>query len=168
MTENKGHSEIKEEVAMKIAVGSDMKTHLTDVVLAELVQFGHDVDQFGALVVEPAQWSRVAVEVAEKVSRGEYDMAVLFCWTGTGFSIAANKVPGIRCALCADAETAAGARTWNDANILAISLRATSEEVAKEMLAAWFSASPSQEGEDVACLDYLDDFEKRAFRVGNR
>jgi ribose 5-phosphate isomerase B len=153
---------------MNIALGSDMKTHLTDVVLAELERRGHHVDLFGALVAEPAQWSRVAVDVAEKVSCGEYDQAVLFCWTGTGISLAANKVPGIRCALCADAETAAGARKWNDANILAISLRATYEEVAKEMLAAWFNTSPSTAGEDMACLDFLEEYEKQVFRAANR
>lgn len=146
---------------MKIAVGSDMKTHLTDVVIDELKKLGHEVNIFGALVKEPALWSRVAVEVAEKVSTGDYDQAVLFCWTGTGISLAANKVQGIRAALCHDAETASGARKWNDANILAMSLRAVSEQVAKEILQAWFSTSPSSDPEDIECLKYLNEAEKR-------
>ncbi|MEJ2195143.1 MAG: RpiB/LacA/LacB family sugar-phosphate isomerase [Ignavibacteriaceae bacterium] len=146
---------------MKIAVGSDMKTHLTDVVVDELRKKGHDVEIFGALVKEPALWSRVAVEVAEKVSTGEYDQAVLFCWTGTGISLAANKVMGIRAALCHDAETASGARKWNDANILAMSLRAVSEQVAKEILEAWFSTSPSTDPQDLESLKYLNKAEKR-------
>lgn len=146
---------------MKIAVGSDMKTHLTDVVVDELRKMGHGVDVFGALVKTPAPWPRVAVEVAEKVSSGEFDQAVLFCWTGTGISLAANKVAGIRAALCHDAETSKGARKWNDANILAMSLRAVSEEVAKEILQAWFSTPPSSDPEDVECLKYLDELEKK-------
>ncbi len=146
---------------MKIAVGSDMKTHLTETVVDELKKMGHEVEVFGALVKEPAMWSKVAVEVAEKVSSGEFDQAVLFCWTGTGISLAANKVPGIRAALCSDAETASGARKWNDANVLAMSLRAVSEQIAKEILDAWFSTSPSTDPIDVACLDYLKEAEDR-------
>ena len=101
---------------MKIAVGSDMKTHLTEVVVDDLKKRGHEVEAFGALIKTPALWSRVAVEVAEQVAAGNYAQAVLFCWTGTGISLAANKVRGIRAALCHDAETARGARKWNDAN----------------------------------------------------
>lgn len=146
---------------MKIAVGSDMKTHLTDVVVDELKKMEHEVEIFGALVKEPALWSQVAVDVAEKVSTGDYDQAVLFCWTGTGISLAANKVKGIRAALCQDAETARGARKWNDANILAMSLRAVSEQVAKEILEAWFNTSPSTNPEDIECLKYLNELENK-------
>jgi len=146
---------------MKIAVGSDMITHLTDVVVDELKKRGHEVEVFGALVKTPALWAQVAVEVAEKVAAGNYDQAVLFCWTGTGISLAANKVRGIRAALCHDAETASGARKWNDANILAMSLRAVSEQVAKEILEAWFSSSPSTDIEDMASLEYLRKVEEK-------
>ena len=149
---------------MKIAVGSDMKAHLTDVVVQELEQMGHKVTAFGALLDEPAMWSKVAFEVAEKVADGTFDQAVLFCWTGTGISLAANKVPGIRAALCQDAETARGARKWNDANILAMSIRATSEEVAREMLQAWFETAPSIDQEDTACLDFLGVAEAQYFK----
>lgn len=146
---------------MKIAVGSDMKTPLTEVVVDELKKRGHEVETFGALVKTPALWAQVAVEVAEKVAAGNFDQAVLFCWTGTGISLAANKVRGIRAALCHDAETAGGARQWNDANILALSLRATSEPVAKEILDAWFNSSPSTDPEDVASLEYLKKVEEK-------
>lgn len=141
---------------MKIAVGSDMKTYVTDVVVEELQKMGHEVSIFGALVETHAMWSKVALEVAEKVADKTYDQAVLFCWTGTGISLAANKVRGIRAALCQDAETAKGARQWNDANILAMSLRTVSEQVAKEILEAWFSSAPSTEKDDVACLEFLE------------
>ncbi len=130
--------------------------HVAEVVVAELKKMGHEVAEFGALVSTPAPWPKVAIEVAQKVAAGEFDQAVLFCWTGTGISLAANKVKGIRAALCHDAETAAGARKWNDANILAMSLRATSEVVAKEILQAWFANAPSTDREDVESLQWLE------------
>lgn len=145
---------------MKLAVGSDMKTHLTDVVVEELMQQGHQVEVFGALVNSPVMWPQVAIEVAEKVAAGELEQAILFCWTGTGIAMAANKVPGIRAALCTDAQTAEGARLWNDANVLAMSLRSTSEAVAKEILKAWFETEVSTDAEDLACLDFLREWEK--------
>lgn len=140
---------------MKIAVGSDEKTHLTDIVVDELKRRGHQVEIFGALMGQPAMWSKVAVEVAENVASGFFDQAVLFCWTGTGISLAANKVSGIRAALCHDPKTAEGARKWNDANILAMSLRAVSEQIAKEILDAWFNTPVSLDPADVKCLEYL-------------
>jgi ribose 5-phosphate isomerase B len=147
-------------LTMKIAVGTDMKMHVAEVVVEELKKMGHEVTLFGA----PAPWPQVAVEVAEKVAAGEFGQGVLFCWTGTGISLAANKVKGIRAALCQDAETAAGARQWNDANILAMSLRSTSEQVAREILQAWFSHGPSTDPEDVNCLRYLAEVENRHFK----
>ena len=146
---------------MKIAVGTDMDTHVARTVVEELKQMGHEVSTFGALVTTPAPWSKVAIEVASKVADGTYEQAVLFCWTGTGISLAANKVKGIRCALCTDAETAAGARKWNDANVLAMSLRLTSEVIAKEILQAWFSNLPSSDAEDVECLEILAELEQK-------
>lgn len=145
---------------MKIAVGSDMKTHLTDAVVADLQARGFQVDVYGALRNPKAMWPKVAIEVAKKVAAGDYTQAVLFCWTGTGISLAANKVKGVRAALCQDAETAKGARLWNDANILAMSLRTVSEQIAKEMLDVWFSTNPSEDAEDNACLKFLAEFEE--------
>jgi ribose 5-phosphate isomerase B len=146
---------------MKIAIGSDMNTPVAQFVTEELKKRGHEVETFGALVEEPAMWSKVALEVAQKVADGSFDQAVLFCWTGTGISLAANKVKGIRAALCWDAETARGARLWNDANILAMSLRYTSEAVAKEILDAWFANGPSTDAEDVACIEFLKEAERK-------
>lgn len=144
---------------MKIAVGSDMDTHLTTTVIKDLEKRGYSVDKYGALDGTPGMWPAVAVEVARKVAAGEYEQAILFCWTGTGISLAANKIKGIRAALCQDAETARGAKLWNDANILAMSLRSVSEAVAEEILDAWFSNSRSEDAEDVACLRWLEEFE---------
>jgi len=126
---------------MKIAVGSDERTHLTDFVIEELRKRGIELELHGPLSGKNIQWAEVAQNVAETVSEGNCDQGILFCWTGTGVSMAANKVPGIRAALCADAETARGARKWNDANVLAMSLRLTSPIIAKEIIDAWFSAS---------------------------
>lgn len=123
---------------MKIAVASDERTHLTDVVVEELGRRGHEVTLFGPLAGLEEPWPRVSQQLAEHVAAGDAQEGVLFCWTGTGASIAANKVPGIRAALCHDAETARGARWWNDANVLVMSLRATPEAVAREILDAWF------------------------------
>ncbi len=104
---------------------------------------------FGPLGDEgaPAAWPVVAVEVAQAVASGNAEEAVLFCWTGTGVSIAANKVPGVRAALCGDAETARGAKAWNQANVLCLSLRSTTEARAGEILDAWFSTA-ADPGED--------------------
>ena len=127
---------------MKIAVGSDEKNALTDEVIEELRKRDMEVELFGPLADKNVEWAEVAEQVAEKVSEKECDQGILFCSTGTGVSIAANKVPGIRAALCTDSKTAAGARMWNDANILALSLRLVSSDVAKEILDAWFQSKP--------------------------
>ena len=143
---------------MRIALGSDERSHLTDSVEAELNRRGHEVHLFGPLSGEAQPWPDVARDVAEAVAQGRADQGVLFCWTGTGVSIAANKVPGIRAALCADAETARGARAWNQANVLCLSLRGTSEAAAGEILDAWFSAPADPgEAENVARLNAIDE-----------
>ncbi len=127
-----------------MAIGSDERTHVTDVVVAHLRGIGIDVELHGPLNDRPMDWVDVGREVGERVASGARQQGVLFCWTGTGVSIAANKVPGIRAALCADAETAKGARRWNDANVLVMSLRATPEAVAKEICDAWLETSTDE------------------------
>jgi ribose 5-phosphate isomerase B len=145
---------------MKIAIGSDGKAHLTATIIEEVKARGHEVTLFGALSDDPALWPDVASRVAREVSSGKCQEGILFCWTGTGVTLAANKIYGIRAALCQDAETARGARLWNDANILAMSLRTTSEAVGKEILQAWFSTAPSQTAEDRACFEAVKQLEK--------
>jgi len=132
---------------MKIAVGSDERTNLTDTVIAELKKRGHDLMLFGPLAENDTEvdWPLVSSHTAGVVAAGKADEGIVFCWTGTGASIAANKVRGIRAALCHDAETARGARIWNHANVLALSLRATSEALAKEILEAWFATPYSDD-----------------------
>ena len=139
---------------MRIVFGSDEKTALTDAVRDDLRQRGHEIVLVGPPGGEAIEWAEVGQRVGELVAEGEADTGVLFCWTGTGASIAANKVPGVRAALCTDAATATGARKWNDANVLVMGLRLTSPEVAREMLDAWFTTEPDPgEADNVARLD---------------
>ena len=124
---------------MKLAVGADERTALTDFLLAELRERGHElVTIFGPAADRDEQWADVGRGVAEAVARGDADYGIACCWTGTGVTLAANKVHGVRAALCTDAEQARGARRWNDANVLGLSLRLTSEQLAREILDAWF------------------------------
>jgi ribose 5-phosphate isomerase B len=139
---------------MRIALGSDERTGLTDAVTADLETRGHEVVRVGPPAGEDKQWAQVGREVGALVADGECDTAVLFCWTGTGASIAANKVHGVRAALCTDAATASGARKWNDANVLVMGLRLTTPDVAHEMLDAWFETDPdASERENIARLE---------------
>ncbi len=142
---------------MKVAVGSDEASHVVDEVVRDLKRRGHDVILMGPPAGEHMQWVEVSRKLGGTVATGEADTGVLFCWTGTGASIAANKVTGVRAALCADAETARGARRWNDANVLALSLRGTSEAVLAEILDGWFDGAPSDEHDDVANIRHLDE-----------
>lgn len=146
---------------MRLAVGSDERTHLTDAVVDELNKRGHAVELYGPLRGESALWPDVAQQVAERVARGGADEGILFCWTGTGVSVAANKVTGIRAALCHDADTAKGARLWNRANVLCLSLRATSEVVAKEILDAWFATPLGTDPVDVQCVERVGEIERK-------
>ena len=142
---------------MKVAVASDMDTPLAQAVVEELRKRGHDPILHGAL--EPSErsdWAWACELAAKDVSEGRAEQGVVCCWTGTGASIAANKVPGVRAALCGDAETARGARTWNDANVLALSLRATSPALLEEILDGWFEAGPSRDEDDVANVRHVD------------
>ena len=139
---------------MRVALGSDERTAVTDAVAADLEARGHVVVPIGPPAGDDKQWAQVGYEVGSLVAEGECDTAVLFCWTGTGASIAANKVRGVRAALCTDAATATGARKWNDANVLVMGLRLTTADVAREVLDAWFSADPDpSERDNIARLD---------------
>jgi ribose 5-phosphate isomerase B len=138
---------------MRIAVGADDEGAVADVVVDELRGRGHEVTVF-----EREQWPDLARKVAEAVAEGEADQGVLFCWTGTGTSMAANKVPGVRAALAWDPWIAEGARRWNDANVLVMSLKRTEPETAKEILDAWLAveAPDPDEAANIARLADLD------------
>lgn len=144
---------------MKISVGSDERSPVTDAVIEELRQRGHELKLYGPLSESTDGWAKVAGQVARDVANHQADEGVLFCWTGTGVSMAANKVPGVRAALCVDGETARGARLWNNANLLCMSLRNTSEAVAKEILESWFSTAYQPNPEDDGHLEELNSIE---------
>jgi ribose 5-phosphate isomerase B len=145
---------------VKIAVAADERTGVADAVVEQLRARGHEPVVHGALAEgDRADWAWCCEAAARDVAEGRAEQAVVCCWTGTGASIAANKVPGIRAALCADAPTAEGARKWNDANVLALSLRATSEAQLSEILDAWFAAAPSADADDVANVDHVRDLD---------
>jgi ribose 5-phosphate isomerase B len=143
---------------MRVSVAADERTGVADAVVEALRERGNDVTVHGALADgERDDWAWASEAAARDVAEGRADQAVVCCWTGTGASIAANKVPGVRAALCADAETARGARRWNDANVLALSLRTTSAALLGEILDAWSEATPSHEHDDVANVRHLDE-----------
>jgi ribose 5-phosphate isomerase B len=152
---------------MKIAVSSDMDTPLARRLVEELEERGHDPIVHGALAEgERSDWAWASERAARDVVTGAADQGVVCCWTGTGASIAANKVAGVRAALCADAETARGARTWNDANVLALSLRGTSDALLGEILDGWFATSASDDPEDTANIEHLAEVERASERTG--
>jgi ribose 5-phosphate isomerase B len=142
---------------MRISVAADERTGVAEAVVEELRRRGHEPVVHGALADgERPDWAWASEAAARDVADGRAEQGIVCCWTGTGASIAANKVRGIRAALCADAATAEGARKWNDANVLALSLRTTSEAVLAEILDAWFSAEPSPDDDDRANVAHAD------------
>jgi ribose 5-phosphate isomerase B len=146
---------------MRIAVSADELTGIAAALPEELRRRGHEPILHGALSDgERPDWAWASETAARDVAEGRADQAVIACWTGTGASIAANKVPGIRAALCVDATTADGARRWNDANVLALSLRLTSPAQLEEILDAWFSSDASADADDVQNVAHLAEIER--------
>jgi ribose 5-phosphate isomerase B len=144
---------------VRIAFGTDDVTDTTEHVVTWLREHGHDVD----VVAAGEPWTDVGRDVGEAVASGRAERGVVACWTGTGVSMAANKVPGARAALCTDAATAAGARQWNDANVLAFGLRLTTPTVAEELLEAFLTTDVAA-GEHLTIAG-LEDRARRTVRV---
>ncbi|HEY9085013.1 MAG TPA: RpiB/LacA/LacB family sugar-phosphate isomerase [Candidatus Tyrphobacter sp.] len=141
---------------MRIALGSDLSCELTDALERRLRERGAEPVLFGALARgAESEWPSVGRAVGEAVARGDCAQGILCCWTGTGVSIAANKVRGVRAALCSDAETARGARQWNDANVLALSIRLVTPAIAAEMLDAWFQTTPAGDSANRGMIESL-------------
>jgi ribose 5-phosphate isomerase B len=146
---------------MLIAVAADELTGIAEKLIDELHRRGHEVRTHGALSeTERNDWAWASAAAAQDVAEGRAEQGIVCCWTGTGACIAANKVRGVRAALCADSQSAAGARRWNDANVLAISLRLTSDAQLREILDAWFDAQPSSEPSDLANIGHLGELER--------
>ncbi len=141
---------------MLISIAADQRVGVADLLAAELARRGHSTIAHGALEQgERDDWAWASEAVARDVASGRAEQGIVCCWTGTGASIAANKVAGVRAALCCDAATAAGARCWNDANVIALSLQSTSQQQLSEILDAWFATEPSTEDDDRANLEHL-------------
>jgi len=130
---------------MRVAFGTDESTPVTDDLVSDLQRLGHEV----LLAAEDIPWAETGAAVGHLVASGQADVGIVCCFTGTGVTMAANKVPGVRAALCVDAETARGARSWNDANVLGLSLRLATAEAAREIVEAFFRTpfDPSEAGQ---------------------
>ncbi|MCW2969535.1 MAG: Ribose/galactose isomerase [Solirubrobacterales bacterium] len=147
---------------MLISVSADELTGIAGLLVDELQRRGHETVAHGALAGdERPDWAWASESVARDVADGRAAQGIVCCWTGTGASMAANKVAGARAALCLDAATAAGARRWNDANVLALSLRATSQAELAEILDAWLATEPSADADDLANVEHLREIERR-------
>ncbi len=145
---------------MRVSVSADERVGIADAMLDELRRRGHEPVPHGALNdSERDDWAWASESAARDVAEGRAEQGIVCCWTGTGASIAANKIPGVRAALCVDAQTAKGARRWNDANVLALSLRATSQAELAEILDAWFAAEPSGAPDDRSNVEHLAELE---------
>jgi ribose 5-phosphate isomerase B len=145
---------------VRVAVAADERVGVADALVDELRRRGHEPMVHGALSdAERDDWAWAAEAAARDLAEGRAEQAIVCCWTGTGASMAANKVEGVRAALCGDAQTAEGARRWNDANCLALSLRATSEAELAEILDAWFAGEPSDADDDRANVEHLSEIE---------
>jgi ribose 5-phosphate isomerase B len=148
---------------MRIALCADEPYPVHATVRAELEARGHEVVAFGAISTgAEVPWAPAAEAAAQAVASGDCGEGVFLCWTGTGIAMAANKVAGIRAALCGDLGTAAGARVWNQANVLCLSHRTLSDDMAREILAAWFDTEPGTQGAaGVAALAEVDERHRR-------
>jgi ribose 5-phosphate isomerase B len=145
---------------VRISVAADELTGVADALPQELRRRGHELILHGVYSDdERPDWAWASEQAARDVAEGRAEQAIVACWTGTGASIAANKVRGVRAALCADAQTADGARRWNDANVLALSLRLTSQAALEEILEAWFRGSSSPDRSDVENVEHLEQIE---------
>jgi ribose 5-phosphate isomerase B len=148
---------------VRIAIAADELTGIAELLGPELERRGHATVAHGALAPdERSDWAWASEAAARDVAEGRAEQAIVCCWTGTGASIAANKVAAVRAALCLDASAAGGARRWNDANVLALSLRSTSHAELAEILDAWFAGEPSEDAEDRANVEHLREIELRA------
>jgi ribose 5-phosphate isomerase B len=148
---------------VRIALVSDEPYPVHSTVREWLAERGHEVVPFGSVATgEESPWALAAEQAAEAVAQGDCDQGIFFCWTGTGISMAANKVSGIRAALCSDPGQAAGARVWNHANVLCLSNRTLADDLAKEILQAWFDTEPGERGSaGVADLAGVDERHRR-------
>lgn len=125
---------------MRIAIGSDHAGFRYKGLLVALLRtWGHEVIDFGTDSPEPVDYPLVIRPVAESVARGEFDRGIVLGGSGNGEAIVANRVPGVRCTLCWNVESARWARLHNDANVLALGERLVPEEALEEVVRTWLT-----------------------------
>lgn len=146
---------------MKIAIGGDGESHFTQAIHEHVRDKGIETVPCGAMCGEAADYVDAAAAVAELVSSGTCDFGILFCNTGTGVTIVANKFHGVRAAMCYDTFSAEISKLANNANVLVLSIRYTGERLAKEIVDAWLSTAPSTEPRRVAFHRKTDEVDDR-------
>ena len=146
---------------MKIALGADHAAYeFKNSVKAYLESLGHEVEDFGTFSSESVDYADYGIAVGEAVASGRCERGVVCCGSGIGISIACNKVRGIRCALCLDAQMAELSRRHNDANVLAMGARLISFEQGREILDVWLS-TPFEAGRHQRRIDKISLYESR-------
>ncbi|MDA1329583.1 MAG: RpiB/LacA/LacB family sugar-phosphate isomerase [Chloroflexi bacterium] len=151
---------------MKVSFGADERLPVIEAAKSHLEEMGHAVIWHGPAPGQTDPWPEIASQVARDLTSSRADQGILFCWTGTGVSMAANKVPGVRAALCVDAEAARGARLWNNANVLCMSLRLATETIAREILEMWFATNYKPNPIDDACLAQIEELDRARMEAG--
>ncbi|GGF91984.1 ribose 5-phosphate isomerase B [Paenibacillus abyssi] len=132
---------------MKIAIGADHAGYrLKDVIIPFIESLGHEVEDFGCDCAQSVDYPDYAIPVCERVIEGRADRGILICGTGIGMSIAANKMPGIRCALVHDLFSAKATREHNDTNVIALGERVIGPGAAEEIIRIWLD-TPFSNGE---------------------
>ncbi len=150
---------------MKVAIGGDHGTiEMKKAVYDLLVKDGHDVKDFGTFTDEPVDYPDFGQTVAEAVASGEFERGIVFCGTGVGISIAANKVKGIRCAQVGDVFTAKATRSHNNSNMLALGSRNTGLGVALEIVKAWMETEASTDERHVRRVNKISAIEEKYFK----
>jgi len=147
---------------MKIAIGADHAGYrLKDEIVPLLRELGHEVEDLGCDCSRSVDYPDYAIPVCERVVKGEADRGILICGTGIGMSIAANKVPGIRCALVHDLFSAKATREHNDTNVLAMGERVIGPGLAQEIVRVWLETPFSQGERHVARVNKVMAIERR-------
>ena len=135
---------------MRVVFGTDDENECTRAV----VEYLRSVSELR--ILDEGSWPEFAKDIGLAVAAGEVDFGVVMCWTGTGTSIAANKVPGVRAALAWEPWIARNARLWNDANVLALSLKRLAPDVAVECVKAFLEVE-AEDPEESANIDLIRD-----------
>lgn len=146
---------------MKIAIGNDhAATELKFVIMDYLKELGHEVVNFGTDDTKSCNYPEYGEKVGRAVAAGEADCGILICGTGVGISIAANKVPGVRAAVCSDTTTARLVKQHNNANILAFGARIVGVELAKDIVDAYLNAE-FMGGKHKTRIDMIHEIERK-------